>query len=105
MGATTMPAAIFEGIEWSTSTVLAANLTNAARLGLQVAPLSTLPKLADIDTAEDLEQWLLARGKGEEGRQQDGQQGEQAPEVLLEVAAAALVARAERQRLQTDLDG
>lgn len=60
MGATALPPGIFHGIEWSTGSVLAANVMNAHRLGLGVAPLTTLPTLADIDTLGDLERWLGA---------------------------------------------
>eukprot|EP00798_Chlamydomonas_sp_ICE-L_P012744 gene12744-15993_t len=52
-------AQLFEDIEWSTPNVLAATLSRAAAIGLSVAPLDTLPRLQDIDTAEDLRSWLL----------------------------------------------
>ena len=41
--------------------MLAANLANAQRLGLRVAPLDTLPKLPDVDTLEDLQRWCSRR--------------------------------------------
>ena len=37
--------------------MLAANLANAQRLGLRVAPLGTLPTLPDVDTLADLQRW------------------------------------------------
>lgn len=54
-----LPAGLFEGIQWSTSSVLEASLANARRAGLAVAPL--LPVLRDIDTIEDLAAWLAER--------------------------------------------
>ncbi|KAG7671073.1 hypothetical protein Ndes2526B_g01151 [Nannochloris sp. 'desiccata'] len=47
----------FEGIRWSTHTVLKQNVDNAIRLGMTVAPLATIPKLRDIDTIHDLAKW------------------------------------------------
>ncbi|GAB4823118.1 hypothetical protein N2152v2_010164 [Parachlorella kessleri] len=55
LGVTALPERLFDAIQWSTSSVLQSNLANAQRLGLTVAPLSTLPILADIDTVVDLE--------------------------------------------------
>lgn len=49
---------LFYDIGWSTEHVLQEQLENAALLGLAVAPLQSLPKLIDVDTAEDLEQWV-----------------------------------------------
>jgi len=43
--------ALFEGIAWSTPTVLAASLARAAALGLRV---HLLPALPDVDTLEDV---------------------------------------------------
>ena len=42
---------IFQGIEWSTSTVLASSLERCRELGLNVGQL---PEAADVDTPEDL---------------------------------------------------
>ena len=70
LGVTTLPDRLFDGIQWSTGSVLQSNLDNAQRLGLRVAPLSTLPMLADIDTVVDLERWVEAHG--ESRQQQDG---------------------------------
>jgi len=47
----------FDSIRWSTETVLSQNVDNAVRLGLNVAPLHTIPKLRDIDTTNDLAEW------------------------------------------------
>lgn len=44
----------FQNKPWSTATVLADTLADAARLGLRVAHLASL---ADVDTAEDLAAW------------------------------------------------
>lgn len=49
---------LFTGKQWSTSTVLADTLADAARLGLRVA---LLPTLHDVDSAADLARW---RGLG-----------------------------------------
>eukprot|EP00850_Spirogloea_muscicola_P016016 SM000127S26632 [mRNA] locus=s127:184091:185264:- [translate_table: standard] len=53
--------ALFEGIPWSMPDVLQCSLVAAAGAGLSVAPLCTLPTLADIDTADDLRRWLAMR--------------------------------------------
>ena len=45
---------LFADKEWSTATVLADTLADAARLGLRVAQL---PTLADVDSAQDLAAW------------------------------------------------
>ncbi|RZK18703.1 MAG: DUF2064 domain-containing protein, partial [Hymenobacter sp.] len=45
---------LFAHKQWSTATVLADTLADAARLGLRVAQL---PTLADIDSARDLAAW------------------------------------------------
>jgi rSAM/selenodomain-associated transferase 1 len=45
---------LFANKQWSTATVLADTLADAAWLGLRVAQL---PTLADIDSAHDLEAW------------------------------------------------
>ena len=66
-----------QGIEWSTPTVLAANLANAQRLALRVAPLDTLPTLPDVDTLEDLQRWCSRQqaqqqAPGSPGADEDG---------------------------------
>ncbi len=45
---------LFTNKQWSTATVLADTLADAARLGLRVAHL---PTLADVDSARDLDAW------------------------------------------------
>jgi rSAM/selenodomain-associated transferase 1 len=45
---------LFAGKEWSTATVRAATLADAAQLGLRVA---LLPELADVDNEADLRAW------------------------------------------------
>ena len=52
----------FRNKPWSTATVLAETLADAARLGLRVAQL---PPLADVDTAEDLAAWRKRAADGE----------------------------------------
>lgn len=42
-------AALFEGIEWSTGSVLRDTLERAARAHISMAPIATLPTLQDID--------------------------------------------------------
>ncbi|GAX83437.1 hypothetical protein CEUSTIGMA_g10862.t1 [Chlamydomonas eustigma] len=49
--------ALFQGISWSTSTVLKDSLVKASTVHLSVAPLDTLPTLIDVDTIEDLKCW------------------------------------------------
>jgi glycosyltransferase A (GT-A) superfamily protein (DUF2064 family) len=51
---------IFEGVEWSCSTVLQKTVEAVERLGLRVASTSRLPMLRDIDTQEDAAEWLLS---------------------------------------------
>ncbi len=50
--------ALVQGIAWSTSNVLSESISQAASVGLNVAPCSTLPVLRDIDTIE-VRSWLL----------------------------------------------
>ncbi|KAF5830260.1 nucleotide-diphospho-sugar transferase [Dunaliella salina] len=56
---------LFEGIEWSTSSVLEKVLQKATAAGLRVAPLNTLPVLQDIDTLDDLRAWKDTQGTEE----------------------------------------
>eukprot|EP00899_Mesostigma_viride_P025588 jgi/Mesvir1/6213/Mv00894-RA.1 len=49
--------ALFQGIEWSTSTVCSRTLEIAASLNLAVASAPLLPELQDVDTLEDLKAW------------------------------------------------
>ncbi|KAL4858107.1 hypothetical protein ACK3TF_001606 [Chlorella vulgaris] len=81
---TTLPSGLFQGISWSTSSVLAANVANAQQLGLSVAPLSTLEALLDIDTLPDLQRWCTLK------QQQQSEQPLQARESrLLDAALCA----------------
>lgn len=57
LGLTCVDKRLFEGVPWSTATVLQDTLAIAAAAGLTVAPLDTLPQLMDIDTIEDLKEW------------------------------------------------
>ena len=52
---------LFQGIQWSTSTVLATTIAVAHRLGLRV---HLLPQLRDVDTREDLRA-LMSEASGE----------------------------------------
>mgnify|MGYP001594862988 CR=1 FL=1 len=49
-------AALFEGIDWGTERVLAQTLVRAEQLGIE---FEWLPRLRDIDTADDL--WLVSQ--------------------------------------------
>jgi rSAM/selenodomain-associated transferase 1 len=57
LGMSELQANLFANKQWSTATVLADTLADAARLGLRVAQL---PTLADVDSARDLEAWRNA---------------------------------------------
>jgi len=52
------PPGLFRNIAWSTSAVLEQSLAAAKEIGLSVAPLDSLPKLRDIDTVDDLKDWI-----------------------------------------------
>jgi rSAM/selenodomain-associated transferase 1 len=54
LGMSQLHAEVFANKQWSTATVLADTLADAARLGLDVAQL---PTLSDIDSARDLAAW------------------------------------------------
>jgi rSAM/selenodomain-associated transferase 1 len=61
IGASRLPAALFEGIDWGTGGVLAATLARAEREGIRVALVSAA---ADVDTPDDLRRLLEApRGR------------------------------------------
>lgn len=51
---------VFEGVEWSTSSVLQRTVAAAERSGLKVAA-DKLPVLQDIDTLQDAAAWLTAQ--------------------------------------------
>jgi len=56
--------------------VLQQTLDKAARAGLQVAPIQTLPTLQDIDTVDDLRAWR-------QSWQQCSMPGVQSPQVRM----------------------
>jgi rSAM/selenodomain-associated transferase 1 len=58
LGMKQLHSSLFANKQWSTATVLADTLADAARLGLRVAQL---PTLADVDSARDLNTWRSAR--------------------------------------------
>ena len=53
-----LPPGLFDSINWSTTSVLEESLRNAKRLSLSIAPVTQLPRLTDVDTRRDLEEWL-----------------------------------------------
>jgi glycosyltransferase A (GT-A) superfamily protein (DUF2064 family) len=55
---------LFSDIPWSTDMVLSKNMSNAEKLGLSVAPITSLPLLQDIDTEQDLREWSEANQSG-----------------------------------------
>lgn len=57
---------VFEGVKWSSSSVLEKTVAGCQRAGLQVAACDTLPVLQDIDTLTDAAAWLAA-GKHSSG--------------------------------------
>lgn len=57
IGAIEMPENLLQGIEWSTSTVLETTSKQCVQLGLTV-DIDSLPCLSDIDTIQDLREWL-----------------------------------------------
>eukprot|EP01025_Chloroclados_australasicus_P069588 TRINITY_DN9842_c0_g1_i1.p2 TRINITY_DN9842_c0_g1~~TRINITY_DN9842_c0_g1_i1.p2 ORF type:complete len:209 (-),score=18.65 TRINITY_DN9842_c0_g1_i1:265-798(-) len=74
---------LFEDVAWSTSTVLESTVTRAAECGLQLAPLSSLPTLQDLDEREDLEAWVNEQTSSEDSH---------AGHPLLNIAKQALLA-------------
>lgn len=58
IGGKAAPAALFEGIEWSTEKVLAQTLRNAQRLNLSV---HLLPTWYDVDDLQTLQRFLSAK--------------------------------------------
>ncbi|KAG2454548.1 hypothetical protein HYH02_000393 [Chlamydomonas schloesseri] len=68
LGLTAVAEQLFEGMPWSTEVVCSETLARAAAAGLRVAPLETLPRLRDVDTVEDLAEWVAgcsSAGAGE----------------------------------------
>ncbi|RIY13354.1 glycosyltransferase [Hymenobacter rubripertinctus] len=59
LGTRALHASLFEHKPWSTATVRAETLADAARLGLRV---HLLPELQDVDTAADLRAWHEVAG-------------------------------------------
>ena len=55
---TTVEKALFQGIPWSTSTVLRDSLVAARTAGLATAPETTLPQLIDVDLIDDVKAWI-----------------------------------------------
>ncbi|EFJ48418.1 hypothetical protein VOLCADRAFT_91086 [Volvox carteri f. nagariensis] len=51
-------ASCFQDMQWSTDRVLRDTLERAAAAGLRVAPLDCLPPLRDVDTVQDLAEWV-----------------------------------------------
>eukprot|EP00803_Ostreobium_quekettii_P010204 evm.model.scf_854.1 EVM.evm.TU.scf_854.1 scf_854:4314-7481(-) len=62
LGLTRIEPSLFQGIQWSTSTVHEETLSNAVRLGLRTAPRNAMPTWEDIDTMQDLQAWHQTRG-------------------------------------------
>ncbi|MDX5337718.1 MAG: TIGR04282 family arsenosugar biosynthesis glycosyltransferase [Cyclobacteriaceae bacterium] len=58
LGMNTLQMELFEGIEWSTESVLELTLAKAEKIGLRV---SLLERLNDIDTEEDLRKLILKK--------------------------------------------
>ncbi|GLC37548.1 hypothetical protein PLESTB_001759500 [Pleodorina starrii] len=77
LGLTRLEPALFKNMRWSTDSVLSDTLGRAAAAGLQVAPLMWLPRLRDVDTVQDLAEWVASRkaeGAGSESAAQAGAQ-------------------------------
>ncbi|PNW87026.1 hypothetical protein CHLRE_02g105700v5 [Chlamydomonas reinhardtii] len=107
LGLTRVAEQLFEDMPWSTDVVLSETLSRAAAAGLRVAPLDTLPRLRDVDTAQDLAEWVTgcscpSGGAGEVSDVSltltapavDASQGEWTPRkrVLLQVSRGILAA-------------
>ncbi|KAG2436365.1 hypothetical protein HXX76_006672 [Chlamydomonas incerta] len=58
LGLTSVAAQLFEDMPWSTDVVLSETVARAAAAGLRMAPLDTLPQLRDVDTVQDLAEWV-----------------------------------------------
>ncbi|GIL90956.1 hypothetical protein Vretimale_17094 [Volvox reticuliferus] len=63
LGLTRVEPRLFQGMRWSTDSVLADTLERATSSGLRVTPLSWLPRLRDVDTLQDLAEWVASCGK------------------------------------------
>ncbi|KAG2484761.1 hypothetical protein HYH03_016415 [Edaphochlamys debaryana] len=64
MGLTRLEESLFQDMAWSTDTVLAETLARARAAGLRLAPADMLPPLRDVDTVEDLAEWVVSCGPG-----------------------------------------
>ncbi|PRW33997.1 glycosyl transferase [Chlorella sorokiniana] len=95
-----LPQALFEDIEWSTATVLAASVANAQRVGLSVAPLGTLPKLLDIDTLADLQRWLALQQQQHGHQQQPEEQQQRQQEAGLREPKHSMLQQLAQQIVQ-----
>lgn len=72
---------VFEGVTWSTDSVLKDTVRAAEAVSVNLAPLDVLPMLQDIDTLEDLQAWLEQQQSLAGMEHQDGQQQQmQGPE-------------------------
>ncbi|GMH40829.1 hypothetical protein BSKO_08733 [Bryopsis sp. KO-2023] len=63
LGLTKTDENLFQGIEWSTSTVFSSQLENIEQLGMSATLPHFLPNLQDIDTIEDLKSWVDTCGE------------------------------------------
>ncbi|GLI67904.1 hypothetical protein VaNZ11_012230 [Volvox africanus] len=62
LGLTRLEPRLFQEMRWSTESVLADTLERATSSGLRVAPRSWLPCLRDVDTLQDLAEWVASCG-------------------------------------------
>jgi glycosyltransferase A (GT-A) superfamily protein (DUF2064 family) len=98
---------VFEAVQWSTDSVLQRTVAGVQRLGLNLAPIDTLPVLQDVDTLQDLQAWYKEATPEQQQQQQQqvacladradkqGQQGsqerqQQHRQLLLQHACALL---------------
>ena len=86
---------VFEGVEWSTAAVLQQNADNVHRAGLSLAPLDSLETLRDIDTVEDLKEWVSMKND-DDGVDEDGH-GREEHHPLLKIAQTVLDAALDEQ--------
>lgn len=81
---------IFEGVQWSCSTVLQRTVAASTRLGLSVAPTDTLPTLQDIDTRQDAAVWVDQQ-QAEAGRMPQQEASAVTPQPQLRVQMQQLL--------------
>lgn len=84
---------IFEGVQWSCSSVLQRTVAASTRLGLSVAPTYTLPTLQDIDTRQDAAVWV---------DQQQAEAGRMAAQQEASAVTPQAQMRVQMQQLLTD---